>query len=287
MINAMRAPPDHRCHVCASPWGGVHSTHIESARHYGKHWHATYGLGLLEQGAHRSASGRGRVDAYAGDLITVNPGEVHDGGPLGGPSRRWRIVYLEPQVVAAMAGVPGAPLARDVALTRPVIRDAALRRALLQLFQRLDQWNARAQPTRADALACEEALVRSGALLLQRHSTGVEPAEVAADLRHVRDRLADDLLDPPTLSDMAAMSGLSKYQLLRRFESAYGVTPHAWLLQQRAERARGLIHGGVGLAQVAASCGFADQSHMTRIFARHFGFTPGAWQRAAARSSLQ
>jgi AraC-like DNA-binding protein len=83
------------------------------------------------------------------------------------------------------------------------------------------------------------------------------------------------------------MAGLSKYQLLRRFEKAYGVPPHAWLRQQRAERARGHIRDGYGLAQAAASCGFADQSHMTRIFVRQFGFTPGAWQRAAARPALQ
>jgi AraC-like DNA-binding protein len=67
---------------------------------------------------------------------------------------------------------------------------------------------------------------------------------------------------------------------LRRFEKAYGVPPHAWLLLQRGERARSLIREGSTLAQAATSCGFADQSHMTRLFVRQFGFTPGAWQRA-------
>ena len=69
--------------------------------------------------------------------------------------------------------------------------------------------------------------------------------------------------------------------LLRHFEKAFGLTPLAWLQQQRAERARGLIRRGASLAQAAASCGFADQSHMTRLFTRQFGFTPGAWQKAA------
>jgi AraC-like DNA-binding protein len=41
-----------------------------------------------------------------------------------------------------------------------------------------------------------------------------------------------------------------------------------------------LIRRGTSLADTAAASGFADQSHMTRIFTRHFGFTPGAWQRA-------
>jgi AraC-like DNA-binding protein len=272
----MKPPPDHRSQVFASPWDGVHGTAIESARHYGRHWHATYGLGLLAHGAQSSASGRGKVDAYAGDLITTNPGEVHDGRPLGGPSRRWRMVYLDPAVIAGMKGDADA----EVAFTRPVIRDARLSDALRRLFTRLDAWQAAAGANNVEALACEASLVEVCGLLLDGHATTSPSHEAPGDVRRVRERLADDLLDPPTLSDMAAMTGLSKYQLLRRFEKVYGVPPHAWLVLQRSELARKLIRHGAGLAQAAADSGFADQSHMTRIFARQFGFTPGAWQRA-------
>ena len=151
----MKTPPDHRSQVFGSPWEGVHGTVMESARHYGRHWHATYGVGLLDRGAQSSASGRGKVDAYAGDLITTNPGEVHDGRPLGGPSRRWRMVYVDPGVMAAMNG--GAA-ATDVALTRPVIQDARLGDTLRRLFTRLDDWRAAPDARRIEALACEESL---------------------------------------------------------------------------------------------------------------------------------
>jgi AraC-like DNA-binding protein len=276
----MKTPPNHHCRVFGSPWQGVYCTHIESARHYGRHWHATYGLGLLEHGAHSSSSGRGNVDAYAGDLVTTNPGEVHDGRPLGGPTRRWRTMYLDPGVIASMQADPESVDAPDVEITRPVIKDIRLSRALQRLFARLEDWSAGLCPTDAEMLACEEALVCACALLLERHATPSRIGEVRGDVRRVRDRLADDLLEAPTLSELATMAGLSKYQLLRRFETAYGVPPHAWLLLQRAERARGLIRAGSGLAQAAVCCGFADQSHMTRIFVRQFGFTPGAWRRA-------
>ncbi len=274
--DCMKTLEEHRCLVSGSPWAGVYGTRIESARRYGRHWHATYGFGLLEHGAQSSASGRGEVDAYAGDVITTNPGEVHDGRPLGGPSRRWRMVYLDPDAMASMTGACVAP---DVEFTRPVIQDMRLRHALLRLFARLDDWSA----IGADVLACEESLVEACALLLHRHGTPAPLPEADGDVKQVRDRLAGDLLDPPTLSDMALMVGLGKYQLLRRFEKAYGVPPHAWLLQQRAERARGLIRDGSSLALAAAACGFADQSHMTRIFVRQFGFTPGAWQKGRRR----
>jgi AraC-like DNA-binding protein len=259
----------HRCRVLGSPWAGVYGTHIESAHHFPRHWHDTYGIGFVEHGAHRSASGRGVVDAYAGDVITTNPGEVHDGQPLGGPSRRWRLISIEPGVMASMTG-HGA----DLEITRPAFGDLRLRGALERLFARLEN--------PGDALAGEEALVEACALLL-RHTTSAPPREANGEVRRVRDRLADDLAATPTLAELAALAGLGKYQLLRRFQKVYGVPPHAWLRQQRAERARALIRDGSTLAAAAAACGFADQSHMTRAFVRHLGFTPGAWRKAAAR----
>lgn len=86
----------HVCRVIRSPWPGVFATDVDSALQYDRHWHTTFGFGLMERGAHRSLSGRGVVDARAGEVITTNPGEVHDGRPLGGRSRRWRMVYLDP-----------------------------------------------------------------------------------------------------------------------------------------------------------------------------------------------
>ncbi|MCM5681815.1 AraC family transcriptional regulator [Schlegelella sp. S2-27] len=269
----------HRSRVLASPWPGVYGTHIDSSRHFGRHSHATYGIGVLEDGAQRSASGQGIVEARAGDLIATNPGEVHDGRPLGGPSRRWRMVYLEPPVLAAMAG--GGAAGQGLELTRPVIRDPRLTPALVRLLDRVAAWNGGSRSP-ADALACEEALVHACGLLLARHATAVLPDDAAADVSAVRDRLADELLDPPTLAELAAMAGLSRYQLLRRFARVHGLTPYAWLLQQRAERARHLIGSGAPLVDAAAAAGFADQSHMTRVFTRQFGFTPGAWQRGVA-----
>jgi AraC-like DNA-binding protein len=283
----MTPAPRHQCQVFGSPWKGVYATQIESSRHYGRHWHAVYGLGILDEGAQRSASGRGPVDAYAGDLISTNPGEVHDGQPLGSPERRWRMVYLEPSVMQAMAQDLASGATREVALARPVIQDAPLRQALHQLLERMAQWHAApAAGTAVQALACEEALAHACALLLRRHAAGPPApgsrASTSPEVRQARDWLADALLEPPTLAQMAAATGLGRFQLLRRFTQAYGLPPHAWLLQQRAERGRHLVQAGASLADAAAESGFADQSHMTRVFMRQFGFTPGAWKKALA-----
>lgn len=295
----MTAPARHRSRVIGSPLAGVHGTLIESDRCYGKHWHATYGVGLLEAGAQSSASGRGEVDAYAGDLITTNPGEVHDGRPLGAPTRRWRMVYLEPEVLRGMLDDSVAAGADALALTRPVMQDGRLRASLSNLLHRMDAGYATRWADALHRLAFEEALVETCGVLLARHATaGMEDVtrmraargrgEPSGDaLALARQRIADDPVDAPGLSELAALAQLSKYQFLRRFARRYGLTPHAWLLARRVEHARQLITAGQTLADSAAASGFADQAHMSRLFLRHFGYTPGAWraaQRAAPRS---
>ena len=88
----MRECEHHVACVVGTHLRGVYCTYTRSDRHFAKHWHDVYGFGVLDDGAQRSASGRGEVSAYAGNVISTNPGEVHDGRPLGRQARAWRIV---------------------------------------------------------------------------------------------------------------------------------------------------------------------------------------------------
>jgi AraC-like DNA-binding protein len=273
----MAAAELHRAEVKRTPWQGVYLTQIESSRHFARHWHDTFGIGLIDDGAHRSASGRGTVTAYAGHLISTNPGEVHDGQPLGAPARRWRMVYMDPAALQASTLAPADTPNAGLALTRPVFDDPLLRGALQRLFALL--MHATETP---DALACDEAWALVCGRLLAQHASLAAPKRIAAPaMGRVRERLATDLTVAPSLAELAALAGLSRYQVLRHFAAAYGMPPHAWLRQHRVLRARALISQGHGLADAAAACGFADQSHMTRSFVQQLGFTPGAWQHAA------
>ncbi|HWI87443.1 MAG TPA: AraC family ligand binding domain-containing protein, partial [Sphingomonas sp.] len=84
------------------PVSGLVIVTAASARTLRRHFHDEYGMGVMETGAHLSASGRGQVQAEPGDVITVNPGEVHDGAPVGGTLRRWRMIYFDPCLVQPM-----------------------------------------------------------------------------------------------------------------------------------------------------------------------------------------
>ncbi len=95
-------------------------------------------------------------------------------------------------------------------------------------------------------------------------------------LDRVRDRLRDDLGSVPTLEELARDAGVSRAHLARTFRARYGCTIGQFVRGQRLETARSLILGtDTPLATVACEAGFADQSHMTRLFGSRFGHPPG------------
>src|ERR1035438_4307662 len=73
---------------------GIEAMTLYSDHHYPRHSHDQLGIGVIAFGAQRSWSGFGHVNASAGDVIMVNPGEMHDGAPLQGNPREWRMLYL-------------------------------------------------------------------------------------------------------------------------------------------------------------------------------------------------
>jgi len=76
-------------------------------------------------GAQRSWSGVGQVSASAGDVIMSNPGEMHDGIPVDNNARQWRMIYIDP---ALLARELKEETARPVEIVHPVVQDLLLAR---------------------------------------------------------------------------------------------------------------------------------------------------------------
>ncbi len=103
-------------------------------------------------------------------------------------------------------------------------------------------------------------------------------------LRHALEYIEANLCEDVGLEDVANASAASVSSLTRGFKASLGVSPHNWLLNRRIALAQRLIYvSDTPLSEVAASCGFADQSHLTRVFVRKVGSSPAAWRRHAQR----
>ncbi|WP_372783052.1 helix-turn-helix domain-containing protein [Phenylobacterium sp.] len=99
-------------------------------------------------------------------------------------------------------------------------------------------------------------------------------------LNRAREMMAGRLDEKVSLRDMAQACGLSVSYFARAFRISTGLPPHRWLLHRRVERAKDLLcRTGLSLSEIALACGFADQSHFTRVFCQMAGTTPAMWRR--------
>jgi AraC family transcriptional regulator len=128
-----------------------------------------------------------------------------------------------------------------------------------------------------DALACQLAVQ-----ILRGHADvefAVDGGLTSRQERAVRDHVEEHLHERIGLDDLAALVGLGRGRFTRRFRRSTGTSPHAFVLDRRVDRAKVLLaRTGLSLPDVAVRCGFADQSHLTRVFRQRVGLTPGRFR---------
>lgn len=253
---------------------GVQAVAASSRRSFARHTHEQFGIGVIERGAQKSHSGRGMVEAGPGDIITVNPGEVHDGMPIGDAGRAWRMLYFDPALVASAVHDVSGGLTRAGEFHFPVLHDPTIAAHLRTLFM------LASAPMQGRATTLPEELLLTVLASVTRAAQANASPRIPTSILRARELIDDDPASPLTLQDMAQQSGLSQFQLLRAFAKATGMTPHAYIVQRRIDAARRLIAGGAALSEAALASGFADQSHMTRVFVRKYGITPNAYAQA-------
>jgi len=105
----------------------------------------------------------------------------------------------------------------------------------------------------------------------QQHRGGLSPRR----LRMVRDYIEANLPNEITLSDIAAIAGVSSAHFCRAFHKSTGVSSHQYIVRRRIELAKGLLADSkMPIAEVALAAGFGNQSHLTKHFRCMVGTTP-------------
>jgi AraC-like DNA-binding protein len=254
---------------------GIEALHARFVRHaYRPHSHPTWTVAMVERGAARFDLDATEQRAGQGELFVLEPESVHTGMAAVPEGWSYKVLYIEPQLLHDWDERDCSPprAARWV-----VFRDVALRAAL-------DRAHLALLHAPGGSLEIDEAVLGAVAALRPHlrpgpPARGRDRAEHAA-VRRARHHLRERWDQRVTLAELAAVSGVSRFELVRRFRELGAVTPHAFQTDLRIAEARRLLSAGVAPAEVAATCGFADQPHLSRVFKRAVGVSPGRYARA-------
>jgi AraC-like DNA-binding protein len=119
--------------------------------------------------------------------------------------------------------------------------------------------------------------------LLLSSSAPTTESQLAAAAAYARARLDE----PLRVADLASAACMSEPAFYRAFQHTFGLTPMAYVTEQRVRRARALlVEPGRSVSEAAAAVGFASVSHFIRVFREHIGQTPKQYQLASARRAV-
>jgi AraC family transcriptional regulator len=124
------------------------------------------------------------------------------------------------------------------------------------------------------------------ARLVQNYAVSKPPLEFKANglaqsqLERVIDYMKANLTQDLSILDLATLTGMSESHFSRSFKRSVGIAPHQYLMQQRVERAKQLLkRQAISISDIALDCGFANQTHLTKVFRQMTGVTPKAYQK--------
>lgn len=165
--------------------------------------------------------------------------------------------------------------------SQTLFRDEIIRSAALRM------WSESLQHDRASTLMIDGLFQTLLAQLLRR-ADAVTPSSTEC-LSQARLARIDDYIEAHcdrglTIAELARVAGCSQFHFARSFKQTTGQSPYRYVLARRIARACELLAAGtLPIAEVAAACGFYDQAHLTRVFKKQLGITPGAYRREMQR----
>ena len=243
---------------------------------YDPHWHDSYLVGVTEQGVQQFNCRRARHQSTPGKVFLLEPGDIHDGEAPTADGFTYRMLYLDPQWLQRAVGTvfDNAPDNSALSFATTLASDSRLARATSLAFETLHAGELKI--VRQSAL--DGLLERLTCHLHWRTRYGEDP-RLPLVAQKARDYLHANAQYDIGLDQLAAATGVDRFRLTRAFKAAYGIAPHAYLVQLRLASARRMLARGEQPATVAMTLGFADQSHLGRWFVRAYGLTPALYRK--------
>ena len=246
---------------------------------YKSHSHPTFSIGAVDCGISRFSSYFASEEQIQTGSVVIIPAEVeHACNPLENQAWSYQMMHLDAHWVAQLV----SELVKDIEQLYPhhipllkpqILTNPHIYQAFTQLNQLLFD------PTISILFKQQQLIeVLSEILLPNFEFTLLKQSDyfqkhlgaMIDDMNHSKQMLS--------LEDLSQSLGISRYAIIRLFKNNFGLTPHAYQLNQKINIARKRLKSGEAIIQVAHDLGFTDQSHFHHVFKSHTGITPKQFQ---------
>ncbi|MBX8467941.1 AraC family transcriptional regulator [Pseudomonas sp. RIT778] len=240
---------------------------------YSRHSHAHFSIGAITAGRSTYLHEQSSFEVTAGTVVLMNPGDVHACNPIDDQPWSYLMLYVETPWLTDLQHQLGF----NAELEFRRFSDTHLNDA--RLFRDLNALYAVLVDEQQDVLCKQSAAVEFFSDLQLRLNPIEQPLrEPNLKLERAADFIRQHCTDLLSLDDICAAAELSPSYLIRAFKQHYGMTPHAFVVNQRIQFARECLRRGQLIADVALEAGFADQAHFQRAFKQHLAATPGQYR---------
>ncbi len=248
---------------------------------YERHSHDTFSIGTVN-GGFSTYWNRGKThETQAGSVVILNPEDVHGCNPVKGADWCYDMLFVDPDWLLDLQIEIDADAAGKFAMFSDTLsHNPRLYGGLLDLADILASADI-------DILGKETAMVSFfGDLHVEMSQRGVLDGGIGAindrKMARVGEYIRTHYAENISLDELASLVGYSRSYLVRAFKKTFGMTPYAYLINCRVQRARHALRRGEKIVDVALETGFADQAHFQRIFKRLMAATPRQYARAQA-----
>ncbi|MFT5836336.1 MAG: AraC-like DNA-binding protein [Sulfurimonas sp.] len=231
-----------------------------------KHYHDTYTVGITYHGMLKVYDSSNIFNIYKSSVRINNPAEVHSGS-----AQEWSHANFYPTVEMLSDLYEQIFHERKIPYFNKHIVDDKV------LFLKLHNFFA-AYFKNEDKIIIESRLIDAlSSLIINQTDYAKNYKEVFEDKKITKNtyEFINDSIDTNfTLESLASNVNLSKFHFLRMFKKEFGLTPHAFIVNERLNRANSLIQNGLSISEASIQVGFNDQSHFSRNFKKYFGYSP-------------
>ena len=278
-----RSDPRNHSHIWADPdIGGLLMMRADFTTHsFAPHVHDELVIAVTEVGGSEFRSRGVRDHADPGTILVFNPGEPHSGSVDERKRWRYRAFYLAEAALAQFANdLELQPKAHPLFLMNK-LQDKRLYERFLALHAIAERSGSVLDKQSELLIALARLFITHGDPAPKLLQVGSEKTAVSVLMQYLQDNHEASI----SLNDLAALTEMSAFHVIRSFNREVGLSPHAYLTQVRVRRARDLLEAGTSPAETAAMVGFYDQSALTRHFKRIYGVTPGQYAEAVGATA--